>query len=292
MIETGSAVGAVLCAGPTERMGYVHVTREDIERGFAKLAIDGGVIVHSSLSSFGYVEGGAEAVVDALLSSFPLVMVPAFTWGTMTRPPEGVHIERNGWRPHRHRHPRWRKWVPVPFRKDMAAGKSMGAITEALRRRPGAARGIHPTHSLAAVGEHAEEIIATQTYDDPMGPIKALAERGGWILMLGTELTSCTPIHAAEDLAGRKHFIRFSPAADGGVLRIATPGCSRGFAKFEPVLSSVKREVRIGRCRVRAYPGGDMMRLCVDAMKRNPEITLCRPDCPSCRDLLAGGPIE
>jgi aminoglycoside 3-N-acetyltransferase len=45
------------------------VTKEDIKKGLIKLGLKKGDIigVHSSLSQFGYVIGGADAVIDALL---------------------------------------------------------------------------------------------------------------------------------------------------------------------------------------------------------------------------------
>jgi aminoglycoside 3-N-acetyltransferase len=45
------------------------VTKEDIKKGLIKLGLKKGDIigVHSSLSRFGYVIGGADTVIDALL---------------------------------------------------------------------------------------------------------------------------------------------------------------------------------------------------------------------------------
>ena len=50
--------------------GQTRVTAEDITRGLAESGLPKGavVLVHSSLSRFGYVEGRAKAVVDALVS--------------------------------------------------------------------------------------------------------------------------------------------------------------------------------------------------------------------------------
>ena len=47
------------------------VTKTDIVRGLRDVGIREGDIVgvHSSLSKFGYVEGGADAVIDALLEA-------------------------------------------------------------------------------------------------------------------------------------------------------------------------------------------------------------------------------
>jgi len=48
-----------------------RVTKRDIKAGLIKLGLKRGdtVGVHSSLSSFGYVDGGPEVVIDALLET-------------------------------------------------------------------------------------------------------------------------------------------------------------------------------------------------------------------------------
>jgi len=262
----------------------VSVTREDIERGFRELGIGAGVVVHSSLSSFGWVEGGAEAAVDALISSFPLVMVPTFTWGKVGAPMER-DIPRNGPTDH----------LPEKlevFRPGSPVIKDIGITPETFRRRPEAKRSAHPSHSFAAVGEGAEEVLSTQGYEDPLAPIEALAARGGWVLMVGTELTSCTAIHAAETRAGRRLFIRSAVDENGRRFRVRVPSCSRAFGNFDSVLDPVKREVTIGGSRVRAYPGEELLSRAADAIRRDPRITVCDPECPRCRDTLAGGPPE
>ena len=45
------------------------VTKTDIKNALTELGIQKGdvMVVHSSLKSFGHVEGGAEAVIDACL---------------------------------------------------------------------------------------------------------------------------------------------------------------------------------------------------------------------------------
>jgi len=47
----------------------IRITKEEIKDGLKRLGIKPGYIllVHSSLSSMGYVEGGADTVIDALL---------------------------------------------------------------------------------------------------------------------------------------------------------------------------------------------------------------------------------
>ena len=62
----------------------VILTRKDIVKGLRALPINPGdiLLVHSSLKSFGRVEGGADAVIDALLETVGAegtVMVPTIT---------------------------------------------------------------------------------------------------------------------------------------------------------------------------------------------------------------------
>lgn len=58
----------------------VVVDAEAVCAGLRELGVSGGaVIVHSSLSAFGEVDGGAEAVVRGLLRAAGTVVVPAFT---------------------------------------------------------------------------------------------------------------------------------------------------------------------------------------------------------------------
>ena len=59
------------------------VTREDLKKGFLALGLTAGmkVMVHSSLKSFGYVEGGADAVIDVLMEILTpegTLMMPSF----------------------------------------------------------------------------------------------------------------------------------------------------------------------------------------------------------------------
>jgi aminoglycoside 3-N-acetyltransferase len=46
--------------------------------------------------------------------------------------------------------------------------------------------------------------------DDVFGPLRALRERDGWVVLAGVGLTSMTLLHVAEIEAGRKPFIRWS----------------------------------------------------------------------------------
>lgn len=116
------------------------VTRADIARGLRAVGLRAGdvALVHSSLSSMGYVEGGVHTVIEAFLE----VLDP--TQGTLVVP---TLCQKNLGR-------RFETW-------DVARSPSdVGAITEAGRLHPGAIRSDHATHSVAAIGRQAAEITA------------------------------------------------------------------------------------------------------------------------------------
>jgi aminoglycoside 3-N-acetyltransferase len=175
----------------------------------------------------------------------------------------------------------------------MPAHKRIGVIPETLRKRPGVLRSHHPTHSLAATGQGAAGILATQSIENILGPIEELlVRRSGWVLMLGARINSCTAIHQCERMAGRPYFIRWAYDETGKVVEFRAPMCTGGYPRFEPLLEPIKRETRIGDARVVAYPGREFMRICTDAIRANPEILVCRPECTYCRDIYEGGPYR
>jgi len=54
------------------------------------------VILHSSLKSFGYVEGGADAIIDSFRNAGCTLIVPTFTYDCQLHPPPDRMILRNG----------------------------------------------------------------------------------------------------------------------------------------------------------------------------------------------------
>ncbi len=178
-----------------------RVTREEIVAGLRTIGLRRGdlVQVHSSLSAFGYVEGGADAVVDALLETLGpdgTLMVPTFNHGS------------------------------VEVFDVATSPSSNGKITEAVRTRPEAHRSVHPTHPYAAVGPLAEWLtsehleIGTFDWECPLGK---LTQRDGLILLLGVGMNSNTIAHVAETrfgapCLGYREYPRRVRMPDGSVI--------------------------------------------------------------------------
>ena len=109
-------------------------TKDDLMRGLKEMNIDprGTLLVHSSMKAIGPVEGGADAVLDALSEYMKdgLLVLPTHTWAT-------VKDERN---------------VFDVLREPSC----VGILPELFRKRPGVVRSLHPTHSVAALGREAD----------------------------------------------------------------------------------------------------------------------------------------
>ncbi len=167
----------------TRRRKKAHVTKEDIVAGLRKLGLREGdnVGVHSSLSAFGYVEGGADAVVDALLAAVGSegnVVVPTYSSNveSLEKTAEDVELGVT-----------WKyRILPHDPEKDSCW---TGAIPNAFLRREEAVRSANPTHSLTAIGPAAKE-ICQGWYE--------LLEADGYILMLGVTLRCCSSMHLSE----------------------------------------------------------------------------------------------
>lgn len=115
------------------------VQKHDIIIGLKSLGLSPGdiVMVHSSLSSMGYVVGGADTVIDAFLE----VIGPT---GTLVMP---TLCQKDKER-------RFQTWNIATSPSDV------GRITETFRLRPGVIRSDHATHSVAAFGPRAIEITS------------------------------------------------------------------------------------------------------------------------------------
>ncbi len=165
---------------------HTVVTKDDIVKGLRELGLQEGdvVLAHTSLSRFGYVEGGAEAVVDALLEA----VGPS---GTVCMPTASYAGSQNVW---------LRNMAKLDVRQSPSC---LGAINNALMNRPEAIRSLHPTHPCSAIGPHAEFLTKDHHYSPSSvggpSPFMRNIELGGKLLFLGMNLACNTTFHAIEE---------------------------------------------------------------------------------------------
>jgi aminoglycoside 3-N-acetyltransferase len=158
------------------------------------------LLVHASLSSIGWVDGGAATVVAALRQ------VVGETAGTVV---VSTGTEQNSQTSRAHQNlvkhmtadeaRTYRRDMPA-FDRDTTPG-SAGAIAEALRTTNGAVRSAHPQSSLAAIGPKAEGLMADHPLKCHLGeqsPLAKLYKLDAQVLLLGVGYRSCTAFHLAE----------------------------------------------------------------------------------------------
>lgn len=237
------------------------------------------VVVHASLSAFGEVDGGADSVVHALTTVFPTLLAPAFTYKTMlipqTGPPDNGITYGSGTDQNK---------MAEFFTPSMPVDPLIGIIPETLRRLKQARRSGHPIQSF--VGINAEKFLAAQTMDNHFAPLGALAQAGGWVLLLGVNHIVNTSIHYAERLAGRQTFVRWALTPKGVMECPHFPGCSAGFDAIAPKMDKYARKVQIGNALVQAVPSTMLFKVVVACLKQDPLALLCQAsDCERCNQI-------
>ena len=142
------------------------------------------LLVHSSLSACGSIEGGPATVISALgswISNRTVLALPTHTWSY----PDDTGV--------------------APIYDYTSTPSLVGAITNYYWRQPRVVRSLHPSHSLACRGPEAEELCAGHEFcETPCGagtPYQRIAEGNSSVLMFGATLDSYTLFHSAEDTA-------------------------------------------------------------------------------------------
>lgn len=250
-----------------------NITKQDIVNGLREGGLHAGccVLLHSSMSSLGRVEGGADTVIDAFLEIIGekgTLVVPTLT-GDETlcaaKPPVFDVKESKCW---------------------------VGIIPETVRKRAEAVRSLHPTHSAAAIGPMAHELtkrhINSTTPCDEISPYGLMAQLDeAFIVLLGVDHESDTTLHHVEELAGSDYHMQPEPVLatikDGDAETTRTTflhiyGQERDFcAVEEPMIQrGYQKNVQIGNATVRFARTKPLVQLTLAALRANPRF-LCRP---------------
>lgn len=164
------------------------------------LSADDAVVVHSSLSSLGWMAGGPPAVVDglqAVVGEEGTLVLPTHT-SQLSDPADWSNPPiPESW------HESFRRGVG-PFRPEVTPCPRVGAVPDCFRSYPGVARSDHPLYSVAAWGRGAKSVVADHTIEAGLGPdspLGAVYDRGGRVLLLGVGHEVNTSLHLAEHRA-------------------------------------------------------------------------------------------
>ena len=162
-------------------------TKEDIFSQLRKMGAprDSVVLMHSSLRLIGRVEGGAEALLDALIEYFTaeggLFCVPTHTWKNI-----GREITLDMSDPH----------------------TSLGAFSNLAAADARAVRTENPTHSMAVFGEPSRvaEFVKGEgqvlSGTAPNSCYGKLYDMGGYVLLVGVSHNRNTYLHSVDERLG------------------------------------------------------------------------------------------
>ena len=201
-------------------------TRASLVADLRALGVSAGdvVVMHSSMAALGYVVGGPQAVVEALLDAVGPI-------GTLTMPGHS-----SDWSdPAQWQHPpvpsSWwdtmREHMPA-FDPHLTPTRQMGAIVETFHRVPGVRRSSHPMVSHLAFGPDADRIVTDHSLADGFGersPLARLYDLDATVVLLGVGHANNTSLHLAEhraDWVGKARTAQGAPVLVDGERRWVT----------------------------------------------------------------------
>ena len=211
------------------------------------------VFFQSAMSSLGHIEQGPTTVLEALdrtVGSRGLISMPAF-------PVVGSAVEYLESR---------------PVFDVRTTPSTMGAITESFRQRQGTIRSIHPTHSIAARGPGAEDLVVNHHRAlTPFGvgtPFASLIDRDAYQVWFGCGVRAFTMYHAFECLRSSfplevfldRRFAVDCVDWDGSAITVSTlvhdPAISQHRIDVKPSIAERWRSLLIDRGVLCAVPLG------------------------------------
>ncbi len=193
----------------TKKLNTVH----SLIDGLGHLGIKKGdtLLIHASMKSLGWVSGGPQAVLEALMRTVtedgtlifqthsPTLSDPA-EWENPPVPEE--------W------HETIRRTMPA-FDPAKTPVTFLGVLPELFRTHPAVYRSNHPAFSLSAWGKQAEELTSQHSLsfslndDSPLGKIY---QTNAQVLLLGVDYDTNTSFHLSEYRSGTyKEMTRGAP---------------------------------------------------------------------------------
>ncbi len=253
------------------------ITRDELADGLRRIGLSPRcrVMVHSSLKSFGHVEGGAGTVIGALmdvLTDQGLLLMPSFNHFAPFRPGGPGYFDP--------------RETPT----------TNGMIPETFRRMPGVWRSLNPTHPYAAWGRDAERyterhhLTLTMGADSPLG---LLGREGGYGLLLGTDYRPNTYKHVVEMTTGAPCLGRRTVELpvhlpEGREVRLRTWSYRAGrcpmtdpneYVEAEMERRGLHRRAKVGESTVTLFRLMDFFGLVEEMLREGHD---GHPPCPSC----------
>ena len=255
------------------------ITKDRLVKDLRNLGVkDGDLLnVKASLKSLGYVEGGANTLIEALLevvgekgtivtdsfvSSYPLSVV--------------------------------KKNKKIISNKDTPS--YAGAIANAMINHPMSFRSSHPIQKFSAIGKDAEELMNNHTPESyAYDVLRVLIENGGKNLKLGTDekVYGIGTTHVAIGKLKLKQKRRaaginyYDNSGEIKTFKLNWAGGGHGFNNFIPIYreaGAILNEGYVGYAPSKITDMKMTFDVEIDELKKNPKTQLCSAkDCVDCR---------
>ena len=232
------------------------MNRKEIAEGLRALGLKEGsiVLLHSSFLSLGKVQNGPGEVIKAFLDVIGkkgTILVPAFG--------------------------------------------QLGVLVEEVKHLPGTIISSCPVGTVAAYGPAAKMLCQdhwkAETAHGKETPYTRLAERGGFICLLGVDQDRNTSLHSIEALLELPYLQTISQTFKNPAGKEVTreykfyPGPHRDFIGIDRLLldSGAMKIRRIGNAQVRLIDSAKMFDVLLAAGRECPDLVLCsNPECADC----------
>lgn len=230
------------------------LNKSDIVKGLQDLGLAQGdiVLLHSSLVSLGQVNDGPATVIDAFLDVIGkdgTLLVPVFG--------------------------------------------ALGILTDEVKNRENAVISPCPVGTLAAIGKDAEELCRdhwkAETAHGHDTPYTRIAERDGYICLLGVDQDRNTTLHSVEALLELPYMntaTRTFTTPEGEEVTKSWkfyPGPHRDFIGLDPLLEPAMTKSRIGNAEVRLIKARELYEISLAVGSSDPAFVLCdNPECADC----------
>lgn len=264
-----------------------RVLPDDLTEGFNRLGLVEGdrVVLHSTLSSIGNVEGGAAMVLHRLLNVLGkkgTLLMPAFTSVTRHSNTHECFTQAGCWcegKESRH----------LPFIPELQPDREIGEIAHRLCSWPASRRSRHPAYSFVAVGDKSDQLVRNYSLSDPLQPLLALMNEDPLVLTLGAGLDSVVAIHIAEKRSAPAKFKKeraLGMSATGPTwVGVVALGCSKGFQRLSEHISPKDvRQTKIGSAVASLHSMRGLVAVAERLVDRDATALNCgRPACLSCQ---------
>lgn len=237
------------------------VSKEELKKELVALGVEKGMIleVHTSLSSFGMLEGGATTVIDTLkelVTEDGSIFMPALRLSKEL--PLTDEDKKMG------------LTVKIKILERDADRTAMGIVADTFRKLPDTYTGTDVI-STSGWGKHGKEALS--------GGLRYAIDNGGKALLFGVDIYKLTAMHYMEEITPKEINDTFAPSEDvqkkyppsEWFIETGHPPVKAWYTiQRKAYEKGLIKESMIGSCKVMFFDIWDVVSIYQDELKNNP----------------------